>query len=79
MRIVALAPAMLLLVSVSAPHSQPRMPSESRLDDIIHRGVVRVGMPADYLPFGLFDRESGQWQGLDVDEARAMAKALGVK
>lgn len=51
----------------------------SRLDEILARGALRVGMPGDYLPFGLRDKTTGQWKGLDVDEAVIMAKALGVK
>jgi cyclohexadienyl dehydratase len=51
----------------------------SRLDEIRARGTFRVGMPGDYLPFGLCDKATGQWKGLDVDEAILMAKALKVK
>jgi cyclohexadienyl dehydratase len=51
----------------------------SRLDEIRARGTLRVGMPGDYLPFGLCDKATGQWKGLDVDEAIMMAKALNVK
>ncbi len=51
----------------------------SRLDAILSAGVLRVGMPGDYRPFGLHDQTGGTWQGLDVDEAQAMAAALGVR
>jgi cyclohexadienyl dehydratase len=51
----------------------------SKLDEIRAHGALRVGMPGDYLPFGLRDKASGLWKGLDVDEAGLMAKALGVK
>ncbi len=54
-------------------------PAPSRLDAILAAGTLRVGMPGDYRPFGLRDAATGDWQGLDVDEARAMAAALGVK
>jgi cyclohexadienyl dehydratase len=70
--LLLLAPA---LHAESAPSSSPG----SGLDVILARGTLRVGMPGDYLPFGLHDKANGQWEGLDVDEARAMAKALGVK
>jgi cyclohexadienyl dehydratase len=43
------------------------------------RGTLRVGMPGDYAPFAVRDPKDGAWQGLDVDVARAMAQALGVK
>ena len=54
-------------------------PSPSRLDAILATGRLRVGMPGDYAPFGLHDPATGTWRGLDVDEAQAMARALGVQ
>ncbi|MDA8250215.1 MAG: transporter substrate-binding domain-containing protein [Rhodospirillales bacterium] len=53
-------------------------PAPSRLDAILAGGRLRVGMPGDYAPFGVRDAASGAWRGLDVDEAAAMARALGV-
>jgi cyclohexadienyl dehydratase len=50
----------------------------SRLDAILARGTIRVGMPGDYRPFGLRDA-SGKLEGIDVDLAENMAAALGVK
>ena len=47
----------------------------SRLDDIIKRGTLRVGMTGDYLPFTYFDKATSKFRGFDVD----MAEALGVK
>lgn len=66
----------LWLMFPCALHAQPA--SNSKLDEILARGTLRVGMPGDYLPFALRDKLTGHWQGLDVDEAGAMAKALGV-
>jgi cyclohexadienyl dehydratase len=51
----------------------------SRLDAIVAAGTLRVGMPGDYRPFGLYDKAAGTWQGLDVDVVTAMAQALGVR
>jgi len=51
----------------------------SRLDDIIKRGTLRVGMTGDYKPFTYLDKESGKFRGFDVDMAEALGKALGVK
>ncbi len=70
--------ALALLLALAGPAAaQPAPPS--RLDAILAGGTLRVGMPGDYRPFGLHDAASGKWQGLDVDEAQAMAHALGVK
>jgi cyclohexadienyl dehydratase len=53
--------------------------SPSRLDEIIQRGVVRVGLTGDYKPFSYFDQTTNTFSGLDVDMAEALGKALGVR
>ena len=67
---------MAALLTVSA-HAQ--QPAPSRLDDIIKRGSLRVGMTGDYLPFTYLDKGTQKFRGLDVDMAEALGKALGVK
>lgn len=49
-----------------------------KFDDIISKGVVRIGVPLDVPPFGSqnVNREA---EGFDVDMANMVAKALGVK
>jgi len=51
---------------------------ESRLDTIQKAGALRVCTPGDYKPFSLA-RTDTSFEGLDVDIAQAMAKALGVE
>src|SRR3982075_4021354 len=51
----------------------------SRLDEIMKRGTLRVGMTGDYLPFAYLDKETSKFRGFDVDMAEALGKALGVK
>src|SRR5438128_9801078 len=51
----------------------------SRLDDIVKRGTLRIGMTGDYLPFTYLDKASGKFRGFDVDMAEALGKALGVR
>jgi cyclohexadienyl dehydratase len=63
-----------LLLAVSAYAQQP-----SRLDEVLKRGTLRVGMTGDYLPFTSLDKQSGNFRGFDVDMAEALGKALGVK
>ena len=74
-RILA-ALAVVLLANLSA-HAQQAAPS--RLDEIIKRGTLRVGMTGDYKPFTYFDKTTQQFSGFDVDMAEALGKALGVK
>lgn len=52
--------------------------AQSRLDDIIARGVLRVGLTGDYRPFSLHAPD-GTWSGLDVDMAQNLAEAIGVR
>lgn len=67
---------MAALLTVSA-HAQ--QPAASRLDDIIKRGSLRVGMTGDYLPFTYLDKSTQKFRGFDIDMAEALGKALGVK
>ena len=73
-RIFAALAAAFVLVSASAQAQQT-----SRLDDIIRRGTLRVGMTGDYLPFTSLDKTTQKFRGFDVDMADALGKALGVK
>ncbi len=51
---------------------------KSTIEEIQKRGVLRVGLEAGYLPFEMADK-SGNFIGFDVDMAKEMAKAMGVK
>lgn len=51
----------------------------SRLDEIVARGVLRVGSTGDYKPFTYHDAASAKFEGLDIDMAENLGKALGVK
>ena len=51
----------------------------NRLDDIIARGVLRVGTTGDYKPFSYRANPATSFIGLDVELAGQLAKALGVR
>jgi len=51
---------------------------DSRLDDVLKRGALRVCTPGDYKPFSLA-KADGSFEGIDVDLVQAMAKSLGVE
>ncbi len=70
MRWLALLLALLFATAASA---------QSRLDDIVQRGTLRVGLTGDYRPFSQRDTTTGAYTGLDVDMARNLADSLGVK
>ncbi len=57
----------------------PSQAQSNRLDDILSRGVLRVGTTGDYKPFSYRPAGSGDFIGLDVELAGQLAKALGVK
>lgn len=66
------------LLMCSAANAQQQAAS-SRLDDIMKRGTLRVGMTGDYKPFTYLDKATQTFTGFDVDMAEALGKALGVK
>src|SRR5437763_8157095 len=51
----------------------------SALSDILARGVLRVGTTGDYPPFTHRDKASGDYSGFDIDLARSLGAALGVR
>ena len=46
--------------------------------DVLAKGVIRIGVPADLPPFG-FQGANREPEGFDIDLANMLAKALGVK
>src|SRR5512140_706846 len=67
--------AVAFLLMAASAHAQ----QTSRLDDIVKRGSLRVGLTGDYLPFSSLDKETSKFRGFDVDMAEALGKALGVR
>lgn len=51
---------------------------QSTLEQILQKGELRVGFEAGYMPFEMTDK-NGNFVGFDIDIAREMAQALGVK
>ncbi|MEJ2366236.1 MAG: transporter substrate-binding domain-containing protein [Deltaproteobacteria bacterium] len=51
---------------------------QSTLEGILQRGELRVGFESGYMPFEMTDKKGG-FVGFDIDMAKAMAKAMGVK
>ena len=65
---------MLVLHAPAAHGQQP-----SRLEAIVKRGTLRIGMTGDYAPFSVFDAATSTFRGFDVDMAESIGKALGVR
>jgi cyclohexadienyl dehydratase len=51
---------------------------QTRLDDILARGALRVGTTGDYPPFTQ-RAPDGTYAGFDIDVAQSLAAALGVR
>ena len=75
---LAIAIPMLFCLTTTALGSDIELAKKSTLEDIIKRGELRVGFEAGYLPFEMADKK-GNFIGFDIDMAKEMAKAMGVK
>jgi cyclohexadienyl dehydratase len=51
----------------------------ARLDVILGKGTIRVGTTGDYKPFTYLDKATGQYSGFDIELAKNLGEALGVK
>ena len=68
-----------LILLAALALAAPAAAQTSRLDDILARGVLRVGTTGDYRPFTALDKASGVYSGFDVDLAQSLGAALGVR
>jgi ABC-type amino acid transport substrate-binding protein len=66
------------VVKQAEPADAVEKPVGSLIDAIKKRGLLRVGVMADRLPFVFVNRE-GNWVGFDVEMAHFLARDLGVK
>jgi polar amino acid transport system substrate-binding protein len=73
-QVLALGLGLALVAGVFAPAPA----SAQLLQEILKKGVVRVGVPIDVPPFGSTDSD-GKPAGFDIDMANMLAKDLGVK
>lgn len=66
-----------VLLERAEPNPIPLAADEDRMERILRRGVIRVGVDLDELPFSYMNRAQ-QLVGYDVDMAHQMARDLGV-
>ena len=69
---------MFFWVSGSAIGADIELAKKSTLEKILKKGELRVGFEAGYMPFEMTDKK-GRFVGFDIDVAKEMAKAMGVK
>lgn len=70
--------AITTLISTATFADDINLWKKSTLNKILQRGELRVGMEPGYMPFEMTDKK-GRIIGYDVDMAKRMAKAMGVK
>lgn len=58
--------------------SSPSTAGGSQLDKVLDRGTLRVAVLPDFPPWSV-QNASGDFEGYEVDIAKALAKAMGVK
>ncbi len=74
-----LVAGMLVFVgATAATASDIELAKKSTLEQILKKGELRVGFEAGYMPFEMTDKTGG-FVGFDIDVAKEMAKAMGVK
>ncbi|MGD9209776.1 MAG: transporter substrate-binding domain-containing protein [Desulfobacteraceae bacterium] len=67
-----------LCITTAAFGSDIELAKKSTLEAIQKRGELKVGFEAGYMPFEMADKK-GRFVGFDIDMAKVMAKAMGVK
>ena len=70
--------AFLLIVNTNLFADDINLWKNSTLNKILEKGELRVALEPGYMPFEMKDKK-GRIIGYDVDIAKAMAKAMGVK
>jgi polar amino acid transport system substrate-binding protein len=70
--------AILIMTVPFAIADDIELAKKSTIEEILKRGELRVGFEAGYLPFEMADKK-GNFVGFDIDMAKEMAKAMGVK
>jgi polar amino acid transport system substrate-binding protein len=75
---LATAVALVFVVVSGASGASIELAKQSTLEKVLQRGELRVGFEAGYMPFEMTDKK-GDFVGFDIDMAKEMAKAMGVK
>jgi len=77
--LVALTLMVFIGLAVSAVSVRTAEVPQSKLDAILETKVLRVGTTGDYKPFSYLNPDVKAFEGVDIDMARSLGAALGVK
>lgn len=78
-RILSVLLCLCLLGGINAAAEAPDGSAANALDEILGRGVIRVGTAGDYKPMSFLDPETGAYWGFDTALAEDLAAALGLE
>jgi cyclohexadienyl dehydratase len=68
-----------ILLLLLSPFILGQAGAGERLERIMETKILRVGTPGDYRPFSMLDKESGNYEGHDIDLAKLLASEMGVE
>ncbi|HPI97116.1 MAG TPA: transporter substrate-binding domain-containing protein [Synergistales bacterium] len=71
--------SLMIMALVLAPATTSPGQEVSRLDTVLETGVLKVGTTGDYKPFTYLNKDTGEFEGIDIDMARSLAAALGIR
>lgn len=77
-QVAALLSVIAFLFTSASFAADIELAKKSTLEAILQKGELRVGFEAGYMPFEMTDTK-GRFVGFDIDVAKEMAKAMGVK
>ncbi len=78
LKLMSLVSVLIFMVSAQVFAADIELAKKSTVEKILKRGKLRVGFEAGYMPFEMTNKK-GNFVGFDIDVAKEMAKAMGVK
>ena len=78
MKVVTLALLSVVAMVMTATAADIDLAGKSTIESILKRGELRCGIDSGYMPFEMTDK-NGKFVGFEIDIARELAKAMGVK
>ena len=67
--------ALMLIIFLSAVKNV----EAGHLEEILERGTIKIGTTGDYKPMSYFNKETGEYEGIDAELSKIIAESLGVK
>lgn len=78
LRVMMALAVVFIFISTPVLGADIELAKKSTIEKILKRGELRVGFESGYVPFEMTNKK-GKFIGFDMDYARRLAKAMGVK